>query len=243
MPYIDSLRPGVLDLLFEIYSKKTFENKIPEFYKDRKGLRTIGVGCLVEASDRAVVEAYALKKMFVKTDPETYQPTNEAVSKPEVMKDWERAKTFALKKDKNGSPQTTRIPKPGVMLTEAGIRQLFNDKNEHDLSTLAGETGRGKERSWFQAFLEEWPADAQLGILAIAFGGPGYLDLGKQFGKVPQWCKVGRFDKAAEACRQAVWGGSDYRKLFFANCFKAAHDIQNNKMDKDTFHIRQFMAF
>jgi hypothetical protein len=59
--------------------------------------------------------------------------------------------------------------------------------------------------NWFKALVTEWPAHAQLDIMAIAYAALGLLSRGKPFGKVPQWCNTGDFDEAAQACREPVW--------------------------------------
>lgn len=240
------LHPEVLDLMYEIYCKKTFENKIPVFYKDQLGRRTIGVGYLLDRDNgqkgnyktaaQRLANLAAVRRMkgcFVKVI--AGKPSEVLATEQEILQDWKDAGELKQTIGGDGRLQVKPLGTPRVMLKETAIRKLFDTINEIHLKKMS-------VYSWFQAFLDKWPADAQLGILAIAYAAPGLLSRGEPFGKVPQWCKVGSFDKAAQACLQSTWRGSMHRKEFFAKCFTAAHHARTNKEDENILHVRTMMA-
>jgi GH24 family phage-related lysozyme (muramidase) len=239
------LRPGVLNFLWETYQEEAFENTIRELYKDRLGRRTIGVGVLLDCDipgqkgsytrpdQQAKNLAAVLKMKFVKVDPSTGKATRLPASREDVIKDWNDAGKID-QKVVNAQKQTTRLRRPRVLLDEAEVRRLFDKMNGEHLAVMS-------KFSWYQDFLLRWPADAQLGILAIAYAGPGMLSAGQTFGKVARACKAGRFDEAAKECLRLSWGKL-HRRRFIAKCFEAADYVLANKKSEDCLYVRSFLA-
>lgn len=142
---------------FPTFSKK-FEGRISYMYLDIKGLVTTGVGNLIDPV------GLALPLPFV------HKSDAAAATQDEIRADWQAVKgrpDLATARDylKQFDNLTT------LMLTDDSIDQLVLSKLDSNVTTL-------KNTAEF-ADLDNWPADAQLGLFSMAWAmgpafGPGF---------------------------------------------------------------------
>jgi GH24 family phage-related lysozyme (muramidase) len=137
-----------------------FEGRVPYMYLDVKGLVTVGVGNLVDP----VTEAQALPFRF-KNNPGIAAPGSTA-SPAQIAAEWQTLKSNTSLMTKG---HTACEPITQLELSDDSIDSLILDRLSKNESFL-------KRQQWFQAF-DTWPADAQLGLLSMAWAmgpaGPG----------------------------------------------------------------------
>lgn len=164
-----------------------FEGRVPYMYLDVKGLVTVGVGNLVDP----VTEAQALPFRF-KNKPGIAAPGSPA-SPDQIAAEWQTLKS--------NTSLTTRgfkacEPVTQLELSDDAIDSLILDRLTKNESFL-------KRQQWFQGF-DTWPADAQLGLLSMAWamgpGGPG------GFPNFRAACQQLDFNAAAAECRMSEAG-------------------------------------
>ena len=171
---------------FRKFSEK-FEGSIPHMYLDVKGLLTVGVGNLIEP----VEEAEKLPFRF-KSKPGVAAPG--APATPEQIKaEWQR-----LKANASSTHLVARAFEPitDLELSDEAIDALILDK-------LSSHQAFIKRQPWAADF-ENWPADAQLGLLSMAWAmgpaGPG------QFAHFRAACQRHDFATAAKECKMDETG-------------------------------------
>lgn len=133
---------------FQKFSSK-FEGYVPWMYLDVKGLVTTGMGNLIDS----VADAQKLP---------WYKPDGSLASPNEVGAEWSLVKGMQDKKNIGGGnfgPLTT------LRLHDDGIQQLINSKLDANEAILIKR---------FPGY-SSWPADAQLGLLSMAWAmGPAF---------------------------------------------------------------------
>jgi GH24 family phage-related lysozyme (muramidase) len=132
-----------------------FEGRIPYMYLDILGLVTVGIGNLIDP----VATAQALPFCFK-------NPPGNPATQDQITAEWQ-----TLKNDPS-------LAAKGHLACEA-ITQLALSNGAIDSLVLAKLTQNEsflKRQQWFLSF-DTWPADAQLGLLSMAWamgpGGPG----------------------------------------------------------------------
>ena len=144
---------------FRVFSEK-FEGSIPFMYLDVKGLVTVGVGNLIDPVELAQAQPFRFKDK-----PGIAAPGSPATA-DQIAAEWKK-----LKDDpslgKKGAGACKAIT--DLELSDDSIGALISKR-------LTDNEGFLKRQQWFQAF-DTWPADAQLGLLSMAWamgpGGPG----------------------------------------------------------------------
>lgn len=170
-----------VQLYFPAFSAK-FEGRVPYMYLDIKGLVTVGVGNLVDP----VASAQALPFRF-KNKSGIAAPGSPATP-DQIAAEWQ-----TLKNDTSLATRgfTACDPITQLELSDDAIDSLI-------LNRLAGNEGFMKRQQWFQGF-DSWPADAQLGLLSMAWAmgpaGPG------AFPNFRAACQRLDFNGAAAQCR------------------------------------------
>jgi hypothetical protein len=137
-----------------------FEGCVPYMYLDVKGLVTVGVGNLVDP----VQLAQALPFRF-KSRPGIANP-GALATKDQIAADWAKVKgNLGVAHD----AFTAFDPLTELELSDDAINSLI-------LTRVTDNEGFLKQQPWFKDF-ETWPADAQLGLLSMAWAmgpaGPG----------------------------------------------------------------------
>ena len=170
----DSVRSGFLDFI------TPFEGRVEYMYLDRKALVSVGVGNLVDFSqDPGVGDPAAPAKEL----PFVHKVGGASATVDEIAAEWQ------LLKDDPSLAEAGHLacePLTHLMLTEADIDALVSGKLSQFESVL-------RQTPAF-ADLDNWPADAQLGLLAMAWA------LGPAFG--PRWPKF------SAACAAQDWRGA-----------------------------------
>lgn len=182
-------------------------------YLDIKGLVTTGMGNLIDPLSAAL--------------PLPWLTTDGGVAEsPAISAEWEKVKsTLALAHQGAQSAKTLTT----LHLSDAGVNSLVDGALLRTKDILLT----------FQAFeaFPSWPADAQLGILSMAWAmGPGF---GSHFPLFSQAMAAGEFDTAAGNCDIDTMGGKAplvRRNLLNKRAFQAAATA------KDPFQLYSFPA-
>lgn len=166
---------------FPTFSTK-FEGRVPYMYLDVLGLVTVGVGNLVDP----VLAAQALPFRF-KNRPGVAAPGSAATA-DQIAAEWQM-----LKNDSSLKTRGYKACEPitQLELSDDAIDSLVIDRLTKNESFL-------KRQPWFQDF-DTWPADAQLGLLSMAWAmgpaGPG------NFPSFRAACQRLDFNTAAAQCK------------------------------------------
>jgi hypothetical protein len=131
-----------------------FEGRVTHMYLDVKGLVTVGIGNLIDPVD------LALALPFVHKQDES------PATQDEIRAEWE-----SLKADKDELAKagwTACTPRTQLKLTDQDLDALVLSKAAQFEATLRSTTPE------FASF-DSWPADAQLGVLSMAWAmGPAF---------------------------------------------------------------------
>jgi GH24 family phage-related lysozyme (muramidase) len=166
---------------FLAFSTK-FEGRVPYMYLDVKGLVTVGVGNLVDP-----VEAAQTLPFRFKNKPGITAPGSPATA-DQIAEEWQ-----ILKNDTGLAAKGYLACEPltQLELSDDAMNSLILDRLTRNESFL-------KRQQWFQDF-DTWPADAQLGLLSMAWAmgpaGPG------AFPSFRMACKNLDFTTAAAQCK------------------------------------------
>lgn len=136
-----------------------FEGRVNYMYLDIKGLVTIGIGNLIDPIDLALPLPFVFKN----------NPSMSA-SQDDITQEWNLIKSHP-ELAQEGAQAADPLTK--LMLTDDNIDKLVIDK------LLQNETKLINGTSEFASF-QSWPADAQLGLLSMAWAmGPAFAQGGK----------------------------------------------------------------
>lgn len=128
----------------------TGEGEVPYMYKDSKGYVTIGIGNKIDPLSRH--PEWCKAKHYTHREHKTVTPAliRAEFKKVKAVKTWTGHGDFA---------SMTKL-----RLRPASLTKLFDKKLKGLEKTLTGKYGR-----WFGWF-DLWPADAQMGLLGLAWG-------------------------------------------------------------------------
>lgn len=164
-----------------------FEGVVSFMYVDIKGLVTVGVGNLIDPV------GLALDLPFEFRDKPGIATPGKAASKAEIRAEWSKIKadqSLAQRGHRAAGKVAT------LELDDDGVAALIAQRLQANETTL-------KRTAAFKDF-DAWPADAQLGVLSMAWAmGPGF---GARFPKFSAACKRQDFAAAAQNCRIAEAG-------------------------------------
>ncbi len=169
------MRKSVADV-FKAFSVR-FEGELPFMYLDIKGLVTIGVGNLIDS----VAQAQQLP-FFFKDEPD------HLASPSEIAEDWQRVK----------DRQDLRLQGGMVFENVAQMRISEETINQLVLQTVTSYETTLKANTPEFADFDDWPADAQLGLLSMGWAmGPGFATAGR-WPSFRAACASQDWDQAAE---------------------------------------------
>jgi hypothetical protein len=209
----DSVRAGFLDFI------TPFEGRVKYMYLDSLGLVTVGVGNLIDSADpQASTPEQALALPFVRHvngDPDI---DGDPATAEEITGDWWRLKTrpeLAKTGHLGAKPLTT------VHLTGADIDTLVARR----LQSYEDELRKTPEF----ADLDDWPADAQLGLLSMAWAMGGGFASG---GRWPDFRgAVAARDWTAAAGDSHIGNGAPARNAADAQLFSNARRVVDEGLD------------
>jgi GH24 family phage-related lysozyme (muramidase) len=178
----EAMRQSVQDR-FRTFTEP-LEGVVPYMYQDVKGLITIGIGNLIDPISLALPLPFRFKSgQGVKA--------GQFASGADITTEWnfiKRQPELARKGHLACAPITK------LELNDNTINRLVIEKLQQNELFL-------KRRAPFRNF-DDWPADAQLGLLSMAYAmGPGF-----QFPKFSEACQNLDFDTAAEECKMQEAG-------------------------------------
>jgi GH24 family phage-related lysozyme (muramidase) len=162
----------------------TFEGLVPFMYQDTKGLITIGMGNLIDPVSLALNLPFQWRNK-----PGVVHPGSPATH-ADIRAEWHR-----IKNDTTLAKKGYRACDPlcNLELNRTAIAKLIFDKLQANEIIL-------KRVSAFSDF-DTWPADAQMGLLSMAWAmGPGFADH-HRWPKFRAACAAADFDDAAANCR------------------------------------------
>jgi hypothetical protein len=161
-----------------------FEGMVPFMYLDIKGLVTIGMGNLIDP----FTQAKALPFRY-RNKPGIKNPGRLA-SAADIEDEWKRIKgdqTLALRRWKACDPLTT------LELNSDAINDLIKSRLQNNELIL-------KRQNVFRDY-DKWPADAQLGLLSMAWAlGPNFVQAHAWWPQFTQGCQKQAFAVAAQYC-------------------------------------------
>jgi hypothetical protein len=164
------------------------EGNVAHMYLDTKGLVTIGIGNLIDPISLALTLPFQFK---------VNNRAGVAGGKPATVKEIE-AEWLSLKNSPNrllltrsGASASARVT--DLELSPASRQRLFDRvTNAHEAQLT----------TYFASF-PNWPGDAQLGVMAMAWGLGVYFP--PKFPKFTAACQVQDFDAAARECNISSW--------------------------------------
>ena len=176
-----------------------FEGKVNFMYLDVKGLVTIGVGHLIDPVNMALKLEFGPKG------------GNGRVSGGEVTAEWQNVKS---RRDLISKGAAAFDAITTLALTENGIKKMVTD----DANAIENYIKTNGSAQKFYADFDNWPADAQLGFMGVAWGGIPIPQFG--WHKFPEACRVADWDTAAVQSKitSAIAAGrNEAHKLMFMN--------------------------
>lgn len=178
---------------------KQYEGKVNFMYLDVKGLVTIGIGHLIDPVNMAMKLEFRQKG------------GNGAVSGAEVAAEWQTVKSRRDLIPKGGAAfgSVTRLE-----LSDNGIKAMVKSHAagiENYIKTNAS-------ASKFYSNFDNWPADAQLAFMGVAWGGIPIPQFG--WHKFPEACRIEDWEQAATECKISspiAAGRNEAHKTMFLN--------------------------
>jgi hypothetical protein len=178
---------------------KQYEGKVNYMYLDVKGLVTIGIGHLIDPVSMAQKLDFSTKG------------GSGSVSSGEIAAEWQTVKS---RKDLIGKGSAAFDAITRLQLSDAGTMTMVKEHAggiENYIKTNAS------ARQFFSNF-DNWPADAQLAFMGVAWGGIPIPQFG--WHKFPAACQAEDWKAAAAECtiKSAIASGrNEAHKLMFMN--------------------------
>jgi GH24 family phage-related lysozyme (muramidase) len=188
---------------------KKHEGEVAFMYLDTKGLVTVGIGNLIDPMSLAVGLPFQFK-----ADNRAQVAAGKAASRAEIEAEWKALKNHPKKEQFITGGHRLCASETDLELSGAGRQQLFRSKSTANEQQLKG---------FFPDF-DLWPADAQLGLMAMGWGlGAGFPAKWPKFSAA---CKKRDFDAAAADCNISTWRAerNAASRRFFGN---AAHVLES----------------
>ena len=183
-----------------------FEGRVKHMYLDIKGLVTTGIGNLIDPLTDGVVSL-----------PWVQRGTTTRASEAEIRADWAAVKAAGA-----GKVASAYAPLTKLELTDEAIDQLVLAKAEANEAFI-------RKTPEFASY-DTWPADAQLGLMSMAWA------QGASFAKWPNFraaVAAGDWARAAEECRLDETGnpGLKPRNEANRNLFSNAKRVVDEGLD------------
>ena len=188
---------------------KPFEGEVPHMYLDVRGLVTVGNGNLIDTP----ADAQRL--------PFRWRDSKRPATQEEIRNEWQSMKSNTPLA-KSGFVAAGRVAR--LELSDKAIGQLVADRlaaNERALISAARLTG------W-----NDWPADAQLGLMSMAWA----VGVGKLLAKFPKFLSAARefdFEGCSRECDIDTTGnpGVVPRNEAQRLLFRHAARVMRNELD------------
>lgn len=199
---------------------KTFEGSISYMYLDIKGLVTIGVGNLIDPVSEAVILPFCFK-----ANPAQF------AAQSDIQAEWTLLKS---KPELAKQGYTACAPLTKLQLNDDAINALI------DKRLLQNETILKKSNA-FKNF-DQWPADAQLGLLSMAWAmGP---DFSPSWPKFSAACAKMDFTAAANDCQMNEAGNpglvprNKANQQLFINAAKVLAGEASGQYQRETLYYK-----
>jgi GH24 family phage-related lysozyme (muramidase) len=164
------------------------EGEVAFMYLDTKGLVTTGIGNLIDPMSLATPLPFQLKAVN-----KLKAPAGRAATRLEIETEWKFIKNHPQRQKLITGGHRLCEPETDLELSDANRAQLFSRKSTSNERQLRGAF---PDYDW-------WPADAQLGLMAMAWGlGAGFPARWPKFSAA---CKRKDFDAAAADSHISTW--------------------------------------
>ncbi|MEN3308752.1 MAG: hypothetical protein V7603_4954 [Micromonosporaceae bacterium] len=191
-----------------------FEGRIEYLYLDVRGLVTIGVGNLIDDARDAGNGDATRGLAFARPLPFVWKTDDSAADQDAIDQDWTAVKT---RQDLAARGAGAFASITQLKLDDGHIDDLVRQKADEFEATL-------KRSAEFAGF-DDMPADAQLGLLSMAWAmGPAFAP---KFPRFASACQDGRWGDAADQCHIAGPGlgrRNDADRMLFLNAAQVAAD-------------------
>ena len=173
---------------YSIILNTRIENRIEHLYLDVKGLVTVGIGNLFDVEKKDDAQALKIVTEELVTLPFVYKDDGKPATKANIEAEWKLVKK-KQESAKAGHTAFTGITK--LKLDEKAINALYFKKHDEMETKL--------KRQPDLLDFDKWPADAQLGLLSMAWAlGPAAIHRG--WPNFNAACRKQNFDAAADHC-------------------------------------------
>jgi GH24 family phage-related lysozyme (muramidase) len=199
---------------------KQFEGEIPFMYLDVKSLVTIGIGNLIDPF--SAMPAWLKTQFWHKGD-------HRAATITEVEDEWKLVKSLTSLSHKLATRKGSFIDKTDLRIDGAAVSRLVGER-------LAANERFLKGLKFFKDF-DKWPADAQLGVLSMAWAmGAGFALVKSKQTHAEIWkdfreaCEKQDWATAAQRCHMSEAGNPGLikrnaaDKLLFENAERVKQD-------------------
>jgi hypothetical protein len=167
---------------------KAHEGEVSFMYLDTKGLVTIGIGNLIDPVGAALTLPFEFKAQNLH-----HAPAGRPATEAEIDAEWNFLKNHAKRAAFIHGGHRVIEPYTSLELSAANRQQLFENKSADNQRKL--------RRAFVQ--FDQWPADAQLGLMAMAWGlGPAFPPHWPNFSRA---CRKPDFDAAAHDSHISTW--------------------------------------
>jgi hypothetical protein len=169
---------------------KKHEGEVAHMYLDTRGLVTVGVGNLIDP----ISLARALPFQFKPTN-RVSKAAGQPATGPEIEAEWNHLKNHLKREEMKVRGHRLCEPETNLELSELEVARLFTGKSAANEERL---------RQTFDRW-SEFPADAQLAVMAMAWGLGAGAGISTKFPKFAAACKSMDFEKAARQSHISTW--------------------------------------
>jgi hypothetical protein len=194
---------------------KDYEGKVKFMYLDKKGIVTVGIGHRIDPLSQALNLQFSYKGS-----------PGSIASAGDISSEWNLVKSRQDLKFKGGAAFAVIT---GLELNENGIQQMVSQHANAIEKYI--KTNASARR--FYANFDNWPADAQLGFMGVAWGGIPIPQFGWHL--FPEACKREDWNTAAKECKISsplAAGRNESHKRMFEN----AAQVKANDGDISILH-------
>lgn len=167
---------------------KKHEGEIAFMYLDAKGLVTTGIGNLIDPMSMATSLPFQFR-----ANNRHRTPAGQMATREDIETEWKYLKNH---------PNRASFIRQGARAIESSTSLELSPTNCQNLFWTKSKSNERKLLEHFSEF-HNWPADAQLGLMAMAWGlGPAFPPKWPKFSKA---CKAQDFDAAAANSNISTW--------------------------------------
>jgi len=166
------------------------EGEVAYMYLDKKGLVTVGVGNLIDPMRTALDLPFEYK-----STNKLKRPAGQRATPAEIESEWKHIKNHPNRTQMALDGHKSCRDETNLELSTLGRQRLFSSKSSSNEQTLMQTFS-----SWVS-----FPADAQLALMAMAWGLGANAGISKKFPRFTAACSKMDFDAAVADCTIKTW--------------------------------------